>query len=109
MNIGKTRTNNPVIYDPSQDLDAFEAEILGLSLEDQFDFYCIYQWLLIRSSRKYGEDSEDLHFWINRARILTSAIPEEDKETQMNLLGLKTSFHLVKFGREMTDDFWREY
>ena len=108
MRIGQTRSGTQITYDPSQDLTLFRLEAQSLTDDDLFDFYCVYQWQAIRSKRKYGEDTADFAFWEYRLLILESIITIETKEQQMADLGLKTSPHLVKFGKKMVDHFWRE-
>ena len=109
MNVGVTRTGTTIVQDSMESDEEFMFKSRELSLADLFDYFCAYQWLSIRTKRKYGQDSDEFKWWDNRTSQIEEVLGRSAILQIKSELKLITSHELVKFGRQMVFDFLREY
>ena len=107
MDIGTTRAGTVIPYKANQSLEEFADDFLKLSEQDQFDCYCMMQWLYSRARQKYAKESQDYRLWVERLDKAEKLIAPATLEAQKSALKKVTSHELVQFGRDMCANFWR--
>lgn len=73
-----------------------------------FDFYCMNSWMVIRSKRKFTDESEEYIWWISALTELENSIGPENIEAMKGKAGLKSSDKIVREGIKMVVELLRE-
>lgn len=80
----------------------FETKYLNFSFDDFFDAYCIFQFLLARSLRKSGGNSDESFLFISVARtILEKQGLSEKLDWLKQRHGVSTILDVCKYGSKL--------
>ncbi len=85
------------------------TKLSGLSDSDFFDAYCMFQWLVIRASRRYGENSSEHLFWHQVNLKLGKSLKAETLMKQKQATNLKTAMDMMKHGIKMVEKYLRDF
>lgn len=107
MEIGKTRAGTIIEYKPNQTIEGFKSEFLNLADGDKFDYYCVYQWLVVKAKPKKSAQIDDYEWWETRVRTIELTISEECVEIGKLETKTSTSYEMVQLGKNMVNHFWR--
>lgn len=109
MRLGVTRSGVEVVYKPGQSSDDFRQLFVTMSFHDQFDIFCMYQFLVVRAKRRFGKESEEYEWWWSRYSVVEEALAKKTRRQISKSLSLATSYHQMKIGKDLLDDFWRRF
>jgi len=92
--------------DPRKIRPHIESMILGKTVKQIFDAYAMYCYLVIRFLRK--EESQYHHLCEDHLTIIENFYTKAKLQIEAKRLGLKTSAHILEYGRSLVLGCFRD-
>ena len=103
---GETRSGKQIFSYQTDDIAHIKEQISDFDLHDHFDGYCLFQWLLISTIRKYGQNSLELDEYTLMSATHYGFLSSEFIKGEKQTLCLVTSVDLVTHGKSLLKDFF---
>ena len=105
--LGATRSSKPIRQTVNTDFDTLKDITLDYCLDDHFDAYALFQYLLSPEFAKLGRDSSRLKIYDNIANFHREWLEALENTAQKRKLSLTTIFDVIEFGKSRADPIFK--
>ena len=96
--VGTTRSSRAIRQPLSTDDEVLLELTIDYAVEDHFDAYAVFQYLLSREIASWGAESPRISLYDRMSNYHFKNIGDEDLEQQKKVLRLATIFDVINFG-----------
>ena len=108
MHVGDTRSGKKILaYDELDELDIMNA-ISDFHERDFFDAYCVFQYMVVYTRKRYGADSISVRQFGFLTFLCEKNITKDFLSAEKVSLSLVTSIDLTKFGKSLTKKIFHD-
>lgn len=108
FHVANSRSGKKIYLFETSDIGYVMAKTADQDEHDQFDAYCVFEHLMIRSFKRFGSESKEFRQSAFLGSYYVSKMGTEFLALEKEALGLATSIDLVNHGKSLCKHFLRE-
>ena len=108
FHVANSRSGKKIYLFETSDIGYVMAHTADQDKHDQFDAYCVFEHLMIRSCKKFGSESKEFRQSGFLGSYYASKMSTEFLALEKDALGLATYIDLVNHGKSLCKPFLRE-
>ena len=104
IHVATARNGNKIFSYSTENHVQLRSRLRGLSADEHFDAWAVFQRLAVRARRSHGENSPEYRRYQDHLETHNAYLTDEIIADYKKSLALKTSVDLMRFAAELTED-----
>ena len=106
--LGNTRSGKNICFYETKEIEYIRGQTNIFDEHDHFDSFCLFQFLIIRAVRQYGEFSEEAEKMEFMSEFHRKSMNAEFVSKEKNSLAIVTSIDICNYGKSRVKHIFRK-